>query len=91
MAAALIQRLAALGRENVHFVGSSATIARPDEHAGQVFGVESSKVCVVTPQPNCWTLLASTTTCFCDRRGRCRRWVRWSTRRQWWCTDEGTG
>ena len=49
MAAALIQRLAALGRENVHFVGSSATIARPDEHAGQVFGVESSKVCVVTP------------------------------------------
>ena len=91
MAAALIQRLAALGRENVHFVGSSATIARPDEHAGQVFGVESSKVCVVTPSTELLDVAGLNHHVFCDRRGRCRRWVRWSTRRQWWCTDEGTG
>lgn len=50
MASQLLRRLAHLNSEaEVHFIGASATIARPDEHAAALFGVLPSQVRSVLP------------------------------------------
>jgi hypothetical protein len=53
MSAQLLSRLAQAvydNRRDIHWVGASATIARPDEHGGRLFGIERTKVQVVGPR-----------------------------------------
>ena len=45
----LMRRMQALSRHPIHWVGSSATIASPEDHAGRIFNVSSKSVEVIEP------------------------------------------
>ena len=54
MASYLLSRLSAAARgegRKIYWIGASATIARPDEHAARLFGIEPGEVGVVDPKP----------------------------------------
>ena len=54
MASYILSRLSTVskseGRE-IYWIGASATIARPDQHASKLFGIEPDQVGVVDPSP----------------------------------------
>lgn len=54
MSAYLLSRLSAVARgegREIYWIGASATIARPDEHASRLFGIRPEEVGVIDPSP----------------------------------------
>ncbi|MBR49824.1 MAG: hypothetical protein CL734_06395 [Chloroflexi bacterium] len=49
MTSYLLSRLTAASNRDIYWIGASATIARPDQHAARLFGLQTSEVGVVDP------------------------------------------
>lgn len=50
MSSYLLSRLSATTKKEVFWIGASATIARPDEHASKLFGLNKEEVGVIEPK-----------------------------------------
>ena len=50
MSSYLLSRLSATAEKEVYWIGASATIARPDEHASKLFGLKKEEVGIIEPK-----------------------------------------